>query len=173
MMRRLFARNDAPAPVSSTMALTRCALTSVAPQLNSTRTGMFRFSNQRWVTPRSSVGRLDPRTGKIDLLRNEIIVVQQPFGGRRDAMTAADGLGHNVMGIADDSFVFGQPMQQPLRTGVWVELMDSGQRFPVVPQLFQTKQLGAQGRLGPGQRNAAAEPMPETRSEATDLLESE
>ena len=41
MMRRLFARSDVPVSVSSTMALTRRALTSVAPQLNSTFTWMF------------------------------------------------------------------------------------------------------------------------------------
>ena len=110
--------------------------------------------------------------GKIDLLGNEIIVIQQPLGGRRDAMTAADGLGHDVVGIADDPFVFRQPVQQPLRTGVEIELVDRGQRFAVVSQLLQAKQLGARA-VRPRPASAAAEPTPEAGSEATDLLESE
>ncbi|MHB8898238.1 MAG: hypothetical protein ACYC6Y_05785 [Thermoguttaceae bacterium] len=111
--------------------------------------------------------------GEIDLLHNKIVIVQQPFGGRLDAITAADGLGCNAMGIADDSFVLGQPMQQAFRTRVWVKLMVSGQRFRVVSKRLQPKQLGAQGRLGLGQRNAVAEPTPETGGKAIDLLESE
>ncbi len=111
--------------------------------------------------------------GRIDLLRNEIIVIQQPLGGRRDAMTAADGLGHDVVGIADDPFVFRQPVQQPLRTGVEIESRGSRpaprRGFPVAPGQTARRQ----GWFGLGQRNAAAEPTPEAGGEATDLLESE
>ena len=59
-IRRLFARRDVPVSVSSTIALTSRALTSVAPQLNSTFTWMPFSSKYRFVTPTSSVATIPP-----------------------------------------------------------------------------------------------------------------
>ncbi len=60
MTRRLLARRDVPVSVSSTMAFTSRAFTSVAPQLNSTFTGMFLLSKYCFVTPTSSVAMIPP-----------------------------------------------------------------------------------------------------------------
>ena len=60
MIRRLLARSDVPVSVSSTMALTSRAFTSVAPQLNSTFTWMFLSWKYRFVTPTSSVAMMPP-----------------------------------------------------------------------------------------------------------------
>ena len=88
-------------------------------------------------------------------------------------MTAADGLGHDVVGIADDPFVFRQPVQQPLRTGVEIE--SRGWRPATSPWFPSCSRpnSSAQGWFGLGQQHAAAEPTPEASGEATDLLESE
>jgi len=60
MMRRLFARRDEPVSVSSTIASTSRAFTSVAPQLNSTFTLMFLSAKYFFVTLTSSVATIPP-----------------------------------------------------------------------------------------------------------------
>ena len=65
----MLARSEVPVSVSSTIASTRRALTSVAPQLNSTRTRMPLSSKYRFVTPSSSVAMIPPSrsSGFVDL----------------------------------------------------------------------------------------------------------
>ncbi len=59
-MRRLLALRLEPVSVTSTMASTRRAFTSVAPHENSTRALMPRASRKRFVAPTSSVAMIFP-----------------------------------------------------------------------------------------------------------------
>ena len=61
------------------------------------------------------LGQVPP--GRADLLLDQVEVVEQPFGGRRDAAVRRDRRGQQVADFDQDVVVLDQPRQQPVARG--------------------------------------------------------
>ena len=85
--------------------------------------------------------------GDADLLLDQVEVVQQPFGRRRDPALAPGRLGQPLAAVGDDRLVVGQPAEQQIHAGAFAQAVLASQLAAVLFHLLGIEQLRAQRRL--------------------------
>ncbi len=85
--------------------------------------------------------------GQFDLFLNQVVVVQQPFRGRRDAPPQPDAVGDGLMAAVDAALAFRKLVEQPFMFAQNLRLVPGGEEFRVVFELADAEQFGAQTHL--------------------------
>jgi hypothetical protein len=111
--------------------------------------------------------------GGADLFFDQIKIIQQPFGRRRDSPILFSCLGDQVVGVKKNPFVLIEPGQQPISAAARCQFMPAGQRLGVALELIDAEQLGAQrllvrGEPGPAAQMSVAVPRRELTDDFTD-----
>ena len=84
--------------------------------------------------------------GGADLLFDEVVVVEKPFGRGRDPSPAPQRLRYQLIRFAEDDFVLGEPRQEVVAAAITRrDLVPSGERFRVLLKLKDAEELGAEG----------------------------
>ena len=83
-----------------------------------------------------------------DLLLDQVVVVEQPFAGRRDAALLVELAGEQRMPGGERRGVVLQPRDQPVLRAPALDDVVACQRLGVGFELFGAVQLGAQGQFG-------------------------
>lgn len=78
--------------------------------------------------------------GRADLLFDEIKIIEQPFGGRRDAMLPLDRLQRQAPRPDQDLFIFGEARKQFFRVSRGTQDMRLRERSAIVLQLLRAEQ---------------------------------
>ena len=93
-----------------------------------------------------------------NLLFDQVIIIKKPLRRGGDALSAADGVGHQLMGFPENLFVFGKSAQQailPAAPLARFDLMPACQRPGVLLQLPNAEKFGPKGLLVFGADSAA------------------
>jgi hypothetical protein len=90
-----------------------------------------------------ALGKVPPR--RADLLLNEVEIIEQRLGRRRDAAVVTDGMHDEVVGVEEYLLVLLQSSIERIRAFVRFEdLVPPGEPLTVALELLGAEQLGAQ-----------------------------
>ncbi|HYL17960.1 MAG TPA: hypothetical protein VEV20_04735 [Burkholderiales bacterium] len=85
--------------------------------------------------------------GGANLLFDQIEIVKQPLGGRRNPPIRLDHCGQELAGFVEDSFVVRQSGQKTVGRAPRIQLVRSGKPPAVLLHLIGTEQFRTQWRL--------------------------
>ena len=90
--------------------------------------------------------------GDADLLFDQVEIVEQPFGRRRDLAAGLDGGGQLGAGCGNDGGIVGQARQQAVGSALIAQHMPGGHILAMRSHLGCTEQFGPErefvGRIG-------------------------
>ena len=84
--------------------------------------------------------------GDQDLIVEQVVVVDEPLGGRRDLPAARDRVGDQPIRVGQRLLVVGEPLEQPIFTAPRADRVRAGEHLRVMLELAGAEQLGAQRR---------------------------
>jgi hypothetical protein len=85
--------------------------------------------------------------GQFDLLLDEVVVVEQPLAGGRDAVAAPDAFGDDAVAAVDFGGAPGELVEELFRFAQDFDLVVAGEDLGVVFELRDAKQFGAHGHF--------------------------
>ena len=113
--------------------------------------------------------------GGADLLFDQVVVVEEPLGGRRDPPAALHRVGDDLVRVAQHALVGPQPRQQPVRLRAPCpgrpHVVPAGQRLGVLLELADAEQLGPQRLFVRQRRRSPPLPGPAPGSAAQKVIE--
>jgi hypothetical protein len=85
----------------------------------------------------ADIGARQMQAGDANLLFEEVEIIDEPFGGGRDAPACGRGAGHQVVDLAEVPLVLVEPLEQRRRSTPGIDLLPARQLSRVIAELLE------------------------------------